>query len=127
MGGRARGVVSRVSGAGEAGIFPSSMISRRSRLLEQAAWRSQGAGTKVASIRGQWAAEAWGPGEGQGAWSTEVGSCLYLSSSGHVLQFLKCFAWHGMDLRPRFLNDSFFSGLNYGFGKFFGKGLTCLD
>lgn len=38
MGGRARGAVSRVSGAGEAGISPSSMIARRSRLLEQAAW-----------------------------------------------------------------------------------------
>lgn len=124
MGGRARGTVSRVSRAGEAGIFPSSMIARRSRLLEQAAWRSQGAGTKVASITGQWAAEAWGPGEGQGAWSAEVRSCLYLSSSGHVPQFLRCFSWHGMDLGPSFLNDSFFFGLNYGLGKFFGKGLS---
>lgn len=81
----------------------------------------------MASSTGQWAAEAWGLGEGQGAWSAEVGSCLYLSSSEHVLQFLKRFSWHGMDLGPSFLNDSFFSGLNYGLGKFFGKGLTCLD
>lgn len=46
---------------------------------------------------------------------------------GHILQFIKCFSWHGMDLGPSFLNDSIFSGLNYVLGKFFWKGLISLD
>ena len=97
MGGRARGAVSRVSGAGEAGIFPSSMIARRSRLLEQAAWCSQGAGTKVASITGQWAAEAWGPGEGQGAWRAEVGR---FKSSVRFSNLLKVREFIHFDSKP---------------------------
>lgn len=81
----------------------------------------------MAPIKGPQTAEAWGQGEGHEAWGAEVRSRYNPRLGGHILQFIKCFSWHGMDLGPSFLNDSIFSGLNYVLGKFFWKGLISLD
>lgn len=67
-----------------------------------------------------------GPRPQSRAWRAEVGPNNNPSSSGHVLQFIKCFSWLGVDFGSGFPNNSFFSGLTYSLGKSFWKGLVCL-